>query len=105
MKVVAQTHTYLIMFEEPWPRRRRRKTFLLHKSKSPRRGEKSMGWVKEKKSYIKQQYANNKEPQWWRNRKERCAPTKGRKRLVEVKVDYLEDPTGEFWVVKEKTRI
>ena len=48
MEVVAQTHTSLIMFEEPWPRRRRRKIFLLHTSKSPRRGEKSMWWVKEK---------------------------------------------------------
>jgi hypothetical protein len=52
MEVVAQTHTSLIMFEEPWGRRRRRKTFLLYKSKSPRRGEKSMGWVKGKKTYI-----------------------------------------------------
>lgn len=48
MEVVAQTRTSLIMFEEPWARRRRRKTFLLYKTKSPRRGEQSMGWVKGK---------------------------------------------------------
>lgn len=51
IKVVAQTRTSLIMFEEPWLRRRRRKTFLLDKCKSPRRGDVN-GVGKRKRTYI-----------------------------------------------------
>lgn len=46
-----------------------------------------------------------KNPSGGKKKKKMCAPTKGRKRLVEVKVDYLEDPTGEFRLLKKKKGI